>query len=220
MSDSTAPGVTTRKLTRPQAVWITLIASMTVASAALSFATGPSRAGGKALPGAFELAPAQASSIRSIVEAVRIEPGHWDGIVIHHSGSNQGSGDSIGRQHDAQGIRGLGYHMVIGNGHGATDGEVFVGYRWQQQLPGAHIAGPMPQEEKNHKIGICIVGDGDTKPFTDDQLSTLALLVRELQGALGIQDEAVTLHRDLASSTTSPGRLFPTGRFRQTLAAD
>ena len=219
MSDSTAPGVTTRKLTRPQAVWITLIASMTVASAALSFATGPSRAQGDSLPGAFELAPTQASGIRAIIDAVQIEPGRWDGIVIHHSGAMQGSGASIGRQHEAQGIRGLGYHMVIGNGHGAPDGEAFVGYRWQQQLPGAHLAGTMPQDEKNRKIGICLVGDGDTKPFTDDQMSTLAALVRELQSALDIPDEAVTLHRDLADSTTSPGRLFPTARFRRTLAA-
>ena len=217
MSD-TAPDLTTRRLTRPQAVWITLIAAMTFMAAALSFATGPSRARGSTLPGAFEIAPDQALGIRAIIDRVAIKPGAWDGIVIHHSGAMQGSGQTIARRHEAQGIRGLGYHMVIGNGHGAPNGEVYVGYRWQQQLPGAHVAGPLPQDAKNRKIGICLIGDGDTKPFTDDQMRTLVQLVRELQDALHIPDGAIVLHRDLADSTASPGRLFPVNRFRQSLA--
>ncbi len=218
MSQSSTPGLTTRRLTRPQAVWITLIASMTVVAAALSFVTGPAGVGGKTLPGAFEIAPTQASGIRAILDAVSIEPDRWDGIVIHHSGSTQGSGASIARTHEAQGIRGLGYHMVIGNGHGAPNGEVYVGYRWQQQLPGAHLAGPMPQDAKNRKIGICLIGDGDTKPFTDRQMQAVVQLIRELQQELGIPAERVTLHRDLADSTASPGRLFPVARFRNSLS--
>ncbi len=59
-------------------------------------------------------------------------------IVIHHSGSTYGSAESIERDHKAMSLSGLGYHLVIGNGNGAGDGELHVGYRWLDQLRGPH----------------------------------------------------------------------------------
>ena len=43
--------------------------------------------------------------------------------------------------HVPDGLKGLGYHFVIGNGRGISDGELYVGYRWLDQLAGAHAAG-------------------------------------------------------------------------------
>ena len=61
--------------------------------------------------------------------------------MIHQSGSAYGKPSTIEAEHVAQNLRGLGHHFVIGNGSGMDDGEVHVGYRWLDQLPGAHAAG-------------------------------------------------------------------------------
>jgi hypothetical protein len=211
------------RFTRTQVVWSALAVSMTAAAGllwALNGAPGPQNAGAPLAAPLAELAPAPAQGWDGLLfdrldreaEADRA----WNGIVIHHSGTNQGSAESIARIHEGQGIRGLGYHFVIGNGAGQPDGEIAVGFRWSDQLPGAHIAGPMPQADKNRKIGICLVGDGDRRPFTEEQLAALASLVTSLQERYAIPAERVTLHRDLAS-TASPGRFFPETLFRQSL---
>lgn len=205
-----------RKLSRPQIVWASLLLAMTAMTGLLSLMTGA--------PSGLSLAPA-ASTVSSgsgdwvegvLTPASEIEGPKWDGIVIHHSASIQGSLASVTRQHEMQGLNGLGYHFLIGNGNGAEDGELLVGYRWQGQHPGAHVAGPLSEQYNASKIGICLIGDGDSRGFTAEQLSTLMELVRGLQDEFGIADNAVELHRDVAS-TSSPGRFFPQVSFENGL---
>jgi N-acetylmuramoyl-L-alanine amidase len=162
-------------------------------------------------------------------EAV-LDRGRWNAIVIHHSGAPAGDAASIARMHGAEGLAGLGYHFVIGNGQGMPDGFVEVGPRWNRQLPGAHVAstrrfdgavpaarsGLTPDELNLHAIGICLVGNGDRREFTDRQIDELASLVRRMQRTLGIPAERVFLHSDVAS-ISSPGRFFPTSRFEEQL---
>ncbi|XHC25267.1 MAG: peptidoglycan recognition family protein [Phycisphaerales bacterium] len=213
---SSSLGGAVRKLSRPQIVWASLLLAMTVMTGLLSLMTGA--------PSGLALAPAASAVsgepgdwLQGVLAPVEnIEGPKWDGIVIHHSASIQGSLDSITRQHELQGLAGLGYHFIIGNGNGADDGELLVGYRWSQQLPGAHVAGPLSEQYNATKIGICLVGDGDSRSFTPDQMSTLMQIVRGLQDEYGIAHGAVELHRDVAS-TSSPGRFFPQTSFEQGL---
>jgi len=146
------------------------------------------------------------------------EKGRWTSIIINHSGSPIGSSQTIARQHEARGLKGLGHHFVIGNGSGAPDGQITIGYRWLDQLPGAHTAGPEGDYYNRNAIGICLVGDGERRPFTEAQLRSLVELVTALQERLGIPDDQVILHRSVSSSTASPGRLFPEAAFRESLA--
>jgi len=141
----------------------------------------------------------------------------WTGIVIHHSGEPAGDADSLTRKHISYGYKGLGYHFLIGNGKRLGDGMVHVGYRWDEQLPGAHVLGPAGAAHNQHSIGICLIGNGDRHGFTDAQMTQLVSLVRRLQRQLHIPARQVYLHHDLASQTTSPGRLFPEAEFRQQL---
>lgn len=141
----------------------------------------------------------------------------WDGIVIHHLGEPAGDAEYIHRLHTSYGYQGLGYHFVIGNGNGMGDGVIHVGYRWNEQLPGAHVMGPAGREHNQHSIGICLVGNGDRRAFTDNQLRQLVLLVRALQRELSIPADHVYLHRDLARGTNSPGRMFPAAELREQL---
>lgn len=141
----------------------------------------------------------------------------WTGIVIHHLGEPAGNAQEIHRRHVAQGFDGLGYHFVIGNGNGLGDGAVEVGYRWNQQLAGAHVGGSAGAHHNNHSIGICLIGNGDRRPFTERQMASLLNLTQRLQGEMEIPDTAVYMHRDLAEGVTSPGRFFQEGRFREQL---
>ena len=162
--------------------------------------------------------------------------GQWQAIVIHHSATPAGDAVTLDRQHVAAGLAGMGYHFVIGNGQGLGDGVVEVGYRWNRQLPGAHVASASPAEMRagiskaslsaadadqynRHSIGICLIGNGNRREFTDRQVRELVTLVRALQDQLGIPATAVHLHSDL-SELESPGKFFPTAEFETQIRRD
>jgi len=141
----------------------------------------------------------------------------WEAIVIDHLGMPAGDAGSVDRIHRSWGYQGLGYHFLIGNGNGLADGIVHVGYRWSDQLPGAHTVGEHSEYYNNRAIGICLIGNGDRRPFTRQQIAQLGRLVQRLQRELQIPSDRVLLHRDVASETTSPGQFFASGEFEQYL---
>ncbi|MDH3590407.1 MAG: peptidoglycan recognition protein family protein [Planctomycetota bacterium] len=138
----------------------------------------------------------------------------WKHIIVHHTASPRGAAASIHRLHKANKWSGLGYHFVIGNGTESRDGQVEVGYRWENQIHGAHAkarAGD-PKRESNYwnelGIGVCVVGDFRAVRPSGKQLAALVRLVRSLQVAYGIPDENVRPHRSV-SATECPGPRFP-----------
>ncbi len=146
-----------------------------------------------------------------------LENSQWKGIVIHDLGEPAATMQSIHRRHIQNGYQGLGYHFVIGNGNGLGDGDVHVGYRWTNQLPGAHVVGDSGTFHNQHSIAICLVGDGDRRPFTEDQMKNLVRLVQRLQHRLEISPDAVFLHRELAVNVESPGRFFAAAELQEGL---
>src|SRR3954467_14151974 len=163
---------------RSRNVWVALLFSMTTVGGLLWILQGgpTPRLDGLALPAAVAAAGPQ--SIEAIFRTrAAVAPGRWQAIVIHHSGAPFGSAASIEAQHRAMNLEGLGYHFVIGNGSGMDDGDIQVGYRWLDQLPGAHAAGPKGDWYNRNSIGICLVGDGRRHGFTDQQVMRLAQLV-------------------------------------------
>ncbi len=212
-------------LGRARIVWASLLVSMTAVAALLLALDARPITGGLAgeFANGFALAGVQTTSrattgLNAILHTnAPIEPNHWRGIIIHHSGSPTGSATSIASQHLDRGFKGLGYHFVISNGQGAPDGQIHVGYRWMHQAPGAHASGPDADRLNRETIGICLIGDGDRRSFTDAQLASLTSLVALLQNAANIGDAGIYLSRDV-SPTSGPGRLFPEASFRQTLA--
>jgi N-acetyl-anhydromuramyl-L-alanine amidase AmpD len=71
-------------------------------------------------------------------------------------------------------------------------------------------------ELNRHAIAICLVGNGDRRPFTDRQMHELGALVRRIQSALGIPADRIYLHSDVAG-TTSPGRFFQVSSFENSI---
>lgn len=145
-------------------------------------------------------------------------PERWRAIVVHDSGQEYGNAHALGQKHQAQGHEGLVHHFVIGNGDGADDGEVQVGYRWVRQADSASFEGFSSAPWFNrHAISICLIGDGDHAPPTDSQMEQLVALVAALQKRLEIPADNVLLYGNVVTSARGPGLLFPVSAFRQQL---
>lgn len=140
-----------------------------------------------------------------------VPPRDWKYVILHHTASESGSVDSIDRAHrqrtDAEGNpwRGIGYHFVIGNGDGMSDGEIQPTFRWLQQIEGAH-AGDL--EYNSYGIGVCLVGNFEERPPTAAQVAAARRLVGELKTAFHIDRSSILRHGDV-KATDCPGRYFP-----------
>jgi hypothetical protein len=161
--------------------------------------------------------PAQArlQALRTRLTAAEpIVPGAWRLIVIHHSATAAGNAARFDDHHryERGWEGGLGYHFVIGNGSGSGDGEIEIGAHWVRQEQGTHV--------RNHNqgsIGICLVGDFESRAPTEAQMQALTDLVRCLLGLCRLTPNDIRTHRDLAD-TLCPGRHFPTEAFLKRLA--
>jgi len=159
---------------------------------------------GRACP-AF-LHPPRTDSARPWDIPSGVRPRQWRWIVIHHSGTPEGSAAAFDRYHrEVKGWEDLAYHFVIGNGRGSPDGQIEPSARWLEQRPGAH-AGDV--EHNDRGIGICLVGDFERERPTQAQLASLRSLVRSLMDAFGIPPERILRHSDIVA-TKCPGRLMP-----------
>ncbi len=139
----------------------------------------------------------------------------WKYIVIHHTATSSGSVESINASHlknkDKSGNPwlGIGYHFVIGNGDGMSDGAIEPTFRWRTQIQGAH-AGSTNKDYNERGIGICLVGNFEKTPPTVAQRRSVKLLVQTLRAEYKVPVASVVGHNDIrASATECPGRLFP-----------
>lgn len=201
------------RATRAQVVWISFLGAMTGVGGLLLMV------GGKPTPRAdgLSLSPLAAATTLGGVETIDpvtqtragLDHERWQAIVIHHSGSPVGSPVSIAKENESRGIRGLGHHFIIGNGSGMDDGQVHIGFRWLDQLPGAHVGGTSGDWYNEHAISICMVGDGERGAFTVAQTQQLSSLIASLRRQLHIPADRVYLHSDIVPGSNDPGRLFP-----------
>jgi hypothetical protein len=139
----------------------------------------------------------------------------WQHIVIHHTATKSGSVESINAAHlknkDKSGNPwlGIGYHFVIGNGDGMSDGVIEPTFRWRTQIQGAH-AGSTNKDYNERGIGICLVGNFEKSPPTAAQRKSVKLLVQTLRAEYKIPSSSIVGHKDIrASATECPGKLFP-----------
>jgi LysM repeat protein len=140
----------------------------------------------------------------------------WKNIILHHSATPNGNArifDSFHRRARRM-ENGLAYHFVIGNGTNSGNGQVEIGVRWSQQLPGGHVSSVAYNE---NSIGICLVGDFERKDPTQRQLAAAEQLVRFLREQLLGGKTRVLVHRDI-ERTLCPGRNFPVKRFHKLFA--
>lgn len=204
---------------RTKVVWVVLGIGMTLGIGVLSAldSGNATRTGGRSLTPLMGIE--RTVGMESIFQTSNpIDETRWDSIVIVHSGQPAGSPADIAQEHKSLGYDGLGFHFVIGNGKRMGDGEIHVGYRWLDQQAGADLSGINSGFNSSNAIEICLVGDGDRRPFSEEQLYRLAQLVDSLSDELGIGADSIHLHKDLAG-TSSPGQFFPRAQFDDLLAS-
>jgi N-acetyl-anhydromuramyl-L-alanine amidase AmpD len=141
----------------------------------------------------------------------------WRWLVIHHSATAAGSVAAFDRGHRERGWDGVGYHFVIGNGHGMPLGEIRATARWLDQAAGAHAG----QAEYNADgIGICLIGDYDTAPPDPLVLERLAWLCAVLLRRHDLPPSALIGHDQVpGKATRCPGRHFDLAALRRRVAA-
>lgn len=196
---------------RSMVVWVSFAIAMTIVGGFLVL-TDPAPAPPLSSFAAMDVSQLNHRTVFDTAVPVK-RSGRWLDIVILDSGLAHGNPEAMAREHQARGMHGLGYHFLIGNGNGMGDGELHVGYRWNDQLDGTHALGPQAGQLNRQAIGICLIGNGNRRPFTARQIDRLLRLVAGLQQELGIPIDHVRLHRDVATGVDSPGRLFPADFF-------
>jgi hypothetical protein len=154
------------------------------------------------------------NSVRRAIDRAPVRSGRWRYIVVHNSGTRQGSAAAF--EHYHRYVRkmpnGLAYHFVIGNGTSTKMGAVEVGNRWHRQMQGGHVHSDYLN---NIAIGICLVGDFNRTEPAKAQLAALEELIEYLRRRVGrIQGQSAVVrpHRDInppAWPTDCPGDEFP-----------
>lgn len=181
----------------------------------------PGSAGGE--PSSAPLPAAPASALAPVLAAsrsLRITPGRWSHLVVHHSGIEAGNAKAYDGAHRRRGMEnGLAYHFVIGNGRDSGDGQIEVGPRWTRQIYGGHVRSEAMNE---HGIGICLVGNFEKRSPGKRQLASLYALLDHLRGAglPGASVAKVTVHRWVdRNHTVCPGRKFPYSELKRRYGA-
>ena len=152
--------------------------------------------------------------VRRAIDRAAVTKGRWRYIVVHNSGTRQGSAAAF--EHYHRNVRkmpnGLAYHFVIGNGTSTRDGAIEIGNRWHRQIQGGHVHSDYLN---NIAIGVCLVGDFNNQHVGEKQKAALEELIEYLRrrvGRIGNQPAAVRAHKDINPAqwpTDCPGSEFP-----------
>ena len=148
------------------------------------------------------------STVKRSLDGIRPKSGKWKRIVIHHSATPTDDAMNMHRVHKARGMKnGLAYHFVISNGsRKASDGEIFMGGRWKDQLDGGHMKS---LSYNRTSIGICLIGNFELRAPTTQQMNSLEGLCEYLMKRCGIRVDQVTTHKILhRNHTKCPGKYF------------
>lgn len=166
----------------------------------------------------WSLSVLEMSSDSAREEILGVQDRQWDYIIIHDSRGIRGGERELDREYNRDYIRndlkarGAGYHFVINDEMGQSDGAVQIAKRWKNQQPGDYITGERSDKWNREAIGVCIMGDADNKPFSDDRIESTVELVRMLQEAYDIPRENVIIHT--GRSANSSAQFFPFVEFR------
>lgn len=132
-------------------------------------------------------------------------------IMMHHSATPDGKTfewEAIRRYHKSKGWRDIGYHWGI-----EKIGNIYKILKGREEWDtGAHCKeGGMNKKA----IGICLVGNYDNEPPTEEQYKLLARLCREIMNRHNIPIDNIVMHRQYAINrwTGNPYKSCPGWKF-------
>lgn len=140
-------------------------------------------------------------------------------FVLHHSATGDGSVQRFRKEHQERGFADIGYHYLIGNGHGTPDGHISMGRDESKDGAGVYA-------NNKQKLHVCIVGNfekghpGYTEGPSKKQMSALGHLLmvwgKRYQRKDGTFPKIVG-HREITvkgHATACPGNTFPLQKIR------
>ena len=193
---------TARTLSRTQFVWIAFFVIIPSSLFVLQIGTHDFKSG-MLLVGLSSIN--ERPTVDPVFDSIdNYKQSQWQSIVIQQLGQPAGTVERIDREHRLLGLDGLGFHFLIGNGNGLGDGDIHVGYRWLEQLAAAKPLGSTNWNRDT--ISICLVGNGDRRPFSETQIKHLTRLVQRLQAELSVPVDKITLE--------ATGQFFAEAQFR------
>ncbi len=153
-------------------------------------------------------------SVKRAITGAPVRNGRWRYIVVHNSGTRQGSAKAFEHYHRrVRGMsNGMAYHFVIGNGTSTGNGQIEIGNRWSRQIQGGHVHSDYLN---NISVGVCLVGDFNNSRPKPQQLASLEELVKAVRSRVGRvngQHAVVAPHRNINPPrwpTDCPGDEFP-----------
>ena len=153
-------------------------------------------------------------SLRTQIDRAPVRRNRWRYIVVHNSGTRQGSAKAFNYYHlrVRKMPNGMAYHFVIGNGSSTGDGQIEIGTRWTRQVNGGHVHSDYLN---NIALGICLVGDYNRGKPTERQLEALEELIKYLRKRVGRVEGKISIvkaHREINPPrwpTDCPGDRFP-----------
>jgi hypothetical protein len=177
---------------REAKVFAALLVSMMVCAAILmALGNNPPMAGAFCLDRYYLLKPIE-ESIRS--EAAQ-SADHWVAIEIYYSGTKANHVEGPALQEQPPNPEDINCHFYLCNGRGGTDGQIQSTRKWQQQMSVQSTSPLSAQDERTDRndrtIYICIVGSGEDRHPTDNQLKRLQTLVENLCRRFNIAPEHI-----------------------------
>lgn len=111
---------------------------------------------------------------------------------------------------------GIGYHFLIGNGTGMSDGQIQPTFRWKQQIHGAHSGSVV---HNANGIGVCLIGNFENHAPTIKQMKAITTLVKALTQQYKIPARLVIGHNTV-KPTACPGKNFPLQEVRNSVSEE
>ena len=149
----------------------------------------------------------------AMINRPKINTAKWKNVIAHHSATRNGNAKIFDAAHRLRGMEnGLAYHFVICNGtNGSYDGKVEVGARWLRQIKGGHVKS---KTFNANSIGICVVGNFETKHPSKKQIASLIELIDYLKNKTLRGRPKFKVHREL-EKTVCPGKNFPVAKLHK-----
>lgn len=157
-------------------VWISLLASMTIAGLLLMVLDQQ-----KPITGAYSLAsylrldPIENAAFRPITTP----PANWNRIEVYYSRTSSGNAEDLAMVSAMRESPRADFHFLVGNGRGAADGQIQCTQNW------------ILQKSTNGIIRICVVADLYDSPVTDYQIRRTTALVEVLSRRFNIKTQYI-----------------------------
>ncbi|HOQ05007.1 MAG TPA: hypothetical protein PKY88_07340 [Anaerohalosphaeraceae bacterium] len=157
-------------------VWVSLVASMTIAGLLLmALDQKTPMTGAYSLASYLRLDPIEKAAFRPITA----RPAEWNRIEVYYSRTNSGNAGDVAMISSLRGTARADFHFLVGNGKGAGDGQIQCTDSWVQQ------------KTTNGIIRICVVADLYDSPVTAYQLRRTAALVEALSRRFNIKTQYI-----------------------------